>query len=121
MTKVCCVDFDNTITKSDLPFFLDVLEKNPQPGVAEALQEIKNMGYEIHIFSCRTCNDVSETPAEKMKQIVKMTAFLEKHNIPYNQILNENKPIAYAYIDDRGVAFRGDWVKALKDFKELVD
>ena len=47
--KICCIDFDGTITDSAYPEM-----GTPKKGTKEALQKIKDLGYEIHILSCRT-------------------------------------------------------------------
>ena len=109
--KFIAVDFDNTIVNS-APF--------PQigtlkPKVRETLRELKRHGVSIIIWTCRTGNHKS-----------KMTAFLKEHGVPFDWV-NENphcreayeKVFADIYLDDRGVAFKGDWGKVLKDIKLL--
>lgn len=115
------VDFDGTICEHAFP---DV--GPPTPGVAKALQDLRDMGFYIVVHSCRTSGywdaiqtqDVKDIPdavpgtdvcpnrqAEQFKIIVD---FMEKHNIPYDEIYGEDKPVALAYIDDRGIEYRGN-------------
>jgi uncharacterized HAD superfamily protein len=114
MKKVCCIDFDGTITDSSYPDFGE-----PQIGVKEALQELKDMGYEIHILSCRTNREVSKYGIDRTVQIRKMKNYLDSWEIPYDEILNEHKPVAHIYVDDRGVGHRGDWTETLKQIKSI--
>ena len=46
-----------------------------------------------------------------------METYLKKYEIPYDQVLNKDKPIANFYIDDRGIGFRDDWEKVLEEMK----
>ena len=90
-----------------------------QYGVKEALQKIKEMGFEIHIFSCRTNHEVTKYPIDRMHQVRLMEEFLDKHEIPYDKVLNENKPLARIYIDDRAIGFREDWEKVIKEMETI--
>lgn len=48
--------------------------------------------------------------------------FMEQHGLPYDEILTScDKPIATAYIDDRGVAYQGDWLQAVRDVIKLTE
>ena len=56
-------------------------------------------------------------------------AYLEKHTIPFDHI-NENpeqplgasdgKPIADAYVDDRGIQFNGDWAATAEEVLNFI-
>ncbi len=96
------IDFDNTIADNSKVDFPDIGE--PFDGVKEALEELKEKGWILNIFSARS-NDDGGT--KKIKE------FMEEHDIPYNEIL-EGKPHAEYYIDDRAVEF-SDWKQVLKD------
>jgi len=114
MSKIICVDFDNTVCDSKFPN-----EGPPINGAKEALEELKRDGWEIHILSCRTSPSVYKYPIDRIEQVRKMEQFLKENNIPFDKVLNMDKPIAYCYIDDRAVAFRGDWKQAIIDVKKL--
>jgi FMN phosphatase YigB (HAD superfamily) len=114
MSKVIIFDFDGTITDSHYPYM-----GMPQPGVKETLQELRDMGFEIHILSCRTNKEINETFNNRLEQVRLMKMFLDKFEIPYDEILNEYKPVAHIYVDDRGVGHRGDWVETLKQIKSM--
>ena len=114
MKPVICVDFDHTMNNASYP---DI--EKPIKGAKEALQEIKNLGFDIHICSCRTNHEVSASIIERLEQIKKMKKFLDDNKIPYDKILNNDKPVAYAYIDDRGIGFRDNWKETIKELKNL--
>ena len=108
MSKICLIDFDETINSSQYP---DLGE--PTPGVKESLQEMKDMGYEIHILSCRTNPDVTRYIIDRQEQIRIMEKYLNEYKIPYDMVLNEYKPVATFYIDDRAIQ-----IKPQKVFKK---
>ena len=91
----------------------------PQDGVKESLKKIKEMGFKIQILSCRTNREVSRYGVDRMGQVKKIQQYMEKYGIPYDEILNEHKPIAHIYIDDRGIGHRGDWNDTIEKIKEL--
>lgn len=113
MNKVVVCDFDGTICVFDYPGMGD-----PQPGVKEALQKLKDMGYEIHIASCRTNHDLKKYPIDRREQVRAMEAYLDKHEIPYDVVLNNDKALGVWYIDDRGIGFRGDWNKVVEEIED---
>jgi len=109
------VDFDGTLCKFAFP---DVGEY--QPGAREALQTLKNKGYKIVIHSVRTATYWGME--SQAKHIQAITAFLEENEIPYDEILLScDKPIAMAYIDDRGISYKGNWKKTLLDTLDLLE
>lgn len=115
MSKVVVIDFDETITHSNqYPF-----TGEPAEGVKEALTEFREMGYAIHILSCRTGHELRKHSIDRLEEVKVMTAFMEDNSIPFDVILNEFKPMANVYIDDRAVGHRGDWKQTVKEFKEL--
>lgn len=107
--KTCCIDFDGTITKFAYPEMGE-----PQPGVKEALQELKNSGYRIEILSCRTNCDLKKKPIDRQEQVNLMKVFLDKHKIPYDAVLNKDKPLADWYIDDRAISFKDNWQEVVE-------
>lgn len=112
MYKVVVVDFDGTITRFAYP---DMGE--PQPRAKESLQKLKDMGWTIHILSCRTSVEVNKYPIDRQEQVRMMERYLDEHEIPYDEVLNKDKPVAAWYIDDRAIAFRDDWDKVVEEIE----
>lgn len=75
-----------------------VIPDPPVDGIREAIQEIRESGYNVAVVSTR-CADLSGKNA--------IWAYLKKHDISVDDVLLE-KPPAVAYIDDRAICFDGD-------------
>lgn len=104
------VDFDGTICDFAYP---DI--GKPKAGVREALQRFLELGYEVIIYSCRTCSWDTEIfgGGEPMarKVVKQMIEFLNDHKIPYTAIDDgsKGKPTAEYYIDDKAIRFQDNW------------
>lgn len=111
--KRIIIDFDGTICKDEFP---DV--GSPEPNVREALQQLKDLGYEIMIHSCRTASYWEDR--EKHLKII--TEFMKKNEIPYDGIVidkNLDKPLAMFYIDDRAIRYDGGWLDVVRMIEKL--
>ena len=99
-----CFDLDGTIchTKLNEPSYSDVL---PIDGMPELIRQYKKSGATIIINTARhmkTCgNNVGQVVARQGKILFD---WLEKHNIPYDEIYF-GKPLADFYIDDKAIKF----------------
>jgi len=113
--KYVCIDLDGTIAhytewKGETKF------GDPIEGVQDALKRLRAEGWKIIIYTTRS-------------NIKLVTKYLNTHHIPFDH-LNENpeqpenaiggKPIANAYIDDRGIQFNGDWQKTANEVLQFV-
>lgn len=105
--RYVAVDFDNTITEhAEFPSIGRLRFK-----AKEVLQDFKDNGLTVIIWSCRTG-----------KHQEALREWLNANKVPYDYI-NENpacpeaheKVFADAYIDDRAVAFDGDFEKLQTD------
>ena len=74
-------------------------------GQPTTVEELKQMGYYIIISSCRTASYWDRDQGDQVKLI---TEFLEKFEIPYDEIWGADKPLAVWYVDDRGFNATGD-------------
>ena len=99
------VDLDGTICEHRFPAFGE-----PIAGAREALQRLKDAGYWIVIHTVRTSSYYHMTglydPEVNSPEAVR--AYLERHQIPFDEIWLPDKPVAMAYIDDRGLRLVGD-------------
>jgi len=111
--RIAVVDFDGTIAEFSYPNI-----GKPKPGVKESLQKLKDIGFEIHILSCRTSIDVKKYPIDRQEQVRKMEQYLDEHEIPYDKVLNKDKPLALWYIDDRAIEFRDNWDDVVRKITE---
>ena len=111
--RIVAVDFDGTICDFEYPDM-----GKPKDGVKEALQKIRDLGYRIHIFSCRTNLEIKKYPIDRQEQVRKMEAYLDEHEIPYDEVLNKDKPLAIWYIDDRAIGFRNNWMDVVKEIED---
>ena len=98
--KNICVDFDNVVHQMKYYKYGEFFE--PVFGAREALIKLKGK-YRIVIFTSRASD-----PHEKMK----ITEWLNKNYIPFNEITNIKVP-ATRYIDDRAIQFH-TWDDTLK-------
>lgn len=112
------VDFDATISayyKWTGPFKFGP----PLEGAKEFLEELKQQGYYILIYSCRPKNEAI---------VHAMEDFMKKHELPFDDVYSQGfKPAALAYVDDRGISCQPQkygkqaYVDAIKAIAELVE
>lgn len=96
LTPWVCIDFDHTLVDHDLPL----------PGAKDAIMRLKEMGYGIMIHSCNNKSWIERV--------------LRDNDIHFDHIWDGlGKPAVDAYIDDRGVGFDGDWVKAVDEVRDM--
>lgn len=110
------VDLDGTICEHRYPEF-----GTPLSGSREALQRLKAAGYWIIIHSVRTASYYQETDLfdPKVNSPESVSDFLQRHDIPFDEIWMHDKPLALAYIDDRSIRVVGD--RHRSNWKEIVD
>ncbi len=110
------VDLDGTICEHRFPAF-----GQPIAGAREALQRLKQAGYWIIIHTFRTSSHFrlvgAYDPAINSPEAVQ--AYLRQHQIPFDEIWMHDKPVAIAYIDDRGIRLVGD--RRRSNWKEIAD
>lgn len=120
-----CIDFDGTICEHQYPKIGAL-----KPGAKAALDLFKSLGYKITIYTCRTCHhhydvfggDPSQPTLER-QHVLEMIQYLKDNQIPYDEIDDgsKGKPLADAYIDDRGIEFKDNWPQiAARIYNETV-
>ncbi len=109
LVPLIAVDFDGTCCNMEFP-----LIGEPKPGVKEALTRFRELGYQIMIWTCRTSHfnyDVfGGSPLKQTMErdrVKEMIAWLDKHEIPYDDIDDgsRGKPGADFYLDDKAIRF----------------
>lgn len=110
------VDLDGTICEHRFPAF-----GQPIAGAREALQRLKQAGYWIIIHSVRTSSyyQTNGTYRAEVNSPEAVEAFLDKHDIPFDEIWMHDKALAMAYIDDRGLRMVGDSRKS--NWQDIAD
>lgn len=107
------IDLDGTIAREDSR---DLMANEPEPGAREALQRLKDAGFEVVVYTCRT-NSRSTPDVEGEASNVK--EWLDRHEIPYDRIDlgYEGKPHAQVYIDNKAMRYEG----GAADWENVVD
>ena len=113
----CAVDFDNTIIKWG-NFPPEVI--GPEPHVKKYLQEIKDMGFYISIHTCRTSCEFHKHLIDRQEEVRKIEEYMKKYELPYDEILVVDKPIAQFYIDDSAIRYNGSWEDVVAEMKERM-
>lgn len=99
------LDFDRTIWDTD--------NNKPYDFAWDFIDALRTRGLKILIHSCNHASWIRK--------------MCEEHNLRPDMIWGEDgnvgcgKPLVVAAVDDRAVAFRGDWRAALADVLELVE
>lgn len=116
---VIVVDFDGTITDTHYPH-----TGKPQAGVKDSLQKLRDMGFAIRVLSCRTSPELHPEGTRGLRQRIQqqmlIVEYLSKFEIPFDEVVLGDKPVAEAYIDDRGINHNGDWNETLDNTLKLL-
>lgn len=106
--KMIAVDFDGTCCDFAYPGV-----GAPKAGVREVLTRLRELGFYILIYSCRSSFWFPESFPRELRQrtIDEMTAWLKLHAIPYDEIDDgtRGKPFCDLYIDDKAIRFENNW------------
>ena len=103
--KVVCIDFDGTI----VPWGPLMAPKDPFPGVANAIRELKKAGYRIVIFTSRLSETwIDDEDQDLGDQLAYVAGILTDHLIPFDDITADKVP-AEAYFDDRAIRVDESW------------
>lgn len=91
--KTVCFDFDGVIHS-----YISGWRRAGVIGIKEAIDQLRDNGYEVVISSSRCSSELGCQDIEK---------YLKQYDIEVDNIVNE-KPAAVCYIDDRAICFDGD-------------
>lgn len=115
------VDLDGTVLEAPDPASYETLSRDdqpalgaPLPGAAEALRELAALGWRVSVYTARF-GDEELDPETIERWAEEIAAHLDAHQVPFSDIWVGRKPRADAFIDDKAVAFDGDWAAALAE------
>jgi phosphoglycolate phosphatase-like HAD superfamily hydrolase len=99
MKKTVCFDFDGVIHSYASGWLGETaIPDPPVPGIADAISEIRDAGFEVVVYSTRCAT------ATGMEAIIN---YLDGHGIKADRVC-AHKPPAIVYIDDRAICFDGN-------------
>lgn len=101
------VDFDGVIHRYRRGFHDGSIYDVPMPGAKQALERLHKEWW-LYIYTTRAKSRTGRHA---------VSAWLRKHNIPFDEVVG-NKPIAFAYIDDRAIRF-DTWRQTLTDLRTM--
>lgn len=107
------IDFDGVLHLYSKGWNGGAIYDPPVPGAKEAMQQLKQQGHYLLIFSTRT-NTIFRKKGEPDQQKA-MEEWLTQHEIPFDKIWTFGKPMADIYIDDRALSFQGNWTQTLQE------
>lgn len=109
------VDFDGTLAQWAYP---DMGE--PTAGAAHAIATLRRLGYRIIVWSARMDRSLYSV-AERAQTLNAITDWLARYEIVVDDIDCglDGKRVAGAYIDDKAIAFRGDWIDVLAEVQRM--
>lgn len=96
------VDFDETLVSED-----ENGELHPCPGAAEAMQSLRSKGHRIIVHTCRIGIAMARGRGSQEQAFIIST--LDLLGIPFDEVWMGTKLVADCYIDDRAVAYEGNW------------
>ncbi|MCB0395449.1 MAG: capsular biosynthesis protein [Flavobacteriales bacterium] len=114
-----CIDLDGVIAKlktADESY----ADLEPVPGAVEKLKQLKDNGHYIIIHTARHMKTCEGNVGKVLMKLGKITLdWLEKHNVPYDEIYF-GKPWAEIYIDDNALRF-SSWAEINGDGSSLPE
>ena len=116
-TKNIAIDFDGVIHDCSKGYYDGTVYGDPLPDALMSLHHLKELGYNLIIFSCKSRSDRPSVNGKTGTEMV--WDWLEKHNMKefINDVVVE-KPRAICFIDDKGVRFN-NWDQCLETLEIL--
>jgi len=100
--KVIAVDFDGVLHEFKEGWTREIPEGKPVKDSLWAIKELTNKGFSIVVYTSRA-------------NLEAVSLWLRQNGFPALEVTN-HKPIAIAYIDDRGIRFENNWESIVKYF-----
>ena len=103
------MELDGTICEHRYPEF-----GLPLAGAKEELQRLKAAGFHLIIHTVRTSSyfTASAEYRPEVNSSEAVQAYLQQHDIPFDEIWMHDKPAAVLYLDDRGMRVWGNHQKS---------
>ena len=98
------VDFDHCLWKNE--------RNEPAEGFRDFLDEVHSLSWKVIVHSCNRPAFIRQ--------------MCELHDLRIDAIWGElpgqegQKPVASAYVDDKGVQFRGDWASTTEEVLKFI-
>jgi hypothetical protein len=117
--KRAMIDLDGTIHKYSKGFQDGSIYDEPFKGARETINWLRNLGYEIVIFTTRACEEANnEFGQDQATQVQNVKNWLSDNNIYFDKVTGE-KLAADFYIDDKAIHIdNGDWKKVKKEIEK---
>jgi len=111
------IDFDGVIHKCSKGYHDGTVYDDPIDGSLESLKTIKEMGFNIIIYSCKSRSDRPSVNGKNGTEMI--WDWLEKHNVKHlvSDVVSE-KPRAICFIDDKGYRFQ-NWIDTIKFVEKI--
>jgi len=115
------IDLDQTIHKYSKGWQNGDVYDDPFDGARDAINWLKDNGYEIVIFTTRASpGNAAEMGGDEKRQIAQVQAWLKHHDIYFDKI-TADKISADFYIDDKAIPIHnGNWDAVLKVIKKRM-
>ena len=118
--KKLIVDLDGTITKADTNDYINV---SPNLAVIKQLRHFKELGYSITIHTARNMRTYKGNVGKiNIFTLPIITAWLEKHQVPFDEILVGKPWCGHDgfYIDDRAIRPSEFSALSIDEIEELL-
>ena len=109
------IDFDGVIHKNSKGYYDGTIYDDPIPGSKEALRDLSAQ-YTIILHTCKAKPDRGLVNGKTGTEMI--WDWLEKHDMAdYVSKITSEKPRAVCYIDDKAIAFDGNWQTAIDEMR----
>lgn len=115
------IDLDGTIHKYSKGYQDGTIYDDPFEGAKEAIDWLKDNGFEIVIFTTRASKENAlNTGSDIEQEITKVENWLKNQNIYFDRVTAEKLPADF-YVDDKAIVIQnGNWKSVLKVIQQRM-